>query len=136
MNATPPMNETPLTTNPAPPMNADEATEEWLMVAELAELGRANRRKVIVAGTPVALFLIGGRVFALRDTCVHKQRSLSKGTVLHGKVVCPGHQWKFDPETGQAEDRDECQPVYAVRVDGGHVYLNTQQRVPDAAGRA
>jgi nitrite reductase/ring-hydroxylating ferredoxin subunit len=106
------------------------------MVAELADFRRANRKKVTVAGTPVALFLIGDRVYALRDECVHKQRSLSKGTVLHGKVVCPGHQWKFDPETGRAEDRDECQPAYAVRVDDGHVYLSTRPRVPDTAGRA
>jgi len=126
MNATPPTNTAPL---------AGELTVEWLQVAELAELRRANRKKVMVAGTPVVLFLIGGRVFALRDACVHKQRPLSRGTILHGKVVCPGHQWKFDPETGQAEDSDKCQPVYAVRVDGGHVYLNPQERVPDTVSR-
>lgn len=126
MNEIPPTNTAPLAAEPA---------GDWLQVAELAELKRANRKKVMVAGIPVVLFLIGGRVFALRDACVHKQRPLSRGTVLHGKVVCPGHQWKFDPETGRAEDRDECQPVYTVRVDGGHVYLNPRERVPDTASR-
>jgi nitrite reductase/ring-hydroxylating ferredoxin subunit len=132
MNAIPPMNENPLA-NTAP--LAVEPAGEWLQVAELAELKRANRKKVMVAGTSVILFLIGGRVFALREACVHKQRPLSKGTILRGKVVCPGHQWKFDPETGQAEDRDECQPVYAVRLDSGHVYLNPRERVPDTGSR-
>lgn len=102
---------------------------EWLLVAELAELKRRKRKQVQVAGDPVALFLIGGRVFALRDICVHKQRLLSNGTVLRGKVVCPGHQWSFDPETGQAEDQDGCQPTYAVRVEGEHVYLDPRERV-------
>lgn len=102
---------------------------EWLLVAELAELRRSKRKQVMVAGTTVALFLIGDRVFALNDTCVHKQRSLSKGTVLHGKVVCPGHQWSFDPETGEADGQEEYQPTYAVKVAGEHVYLDPRQRV-------
>lgn len=101
---------------------------EWLLVAELAELKHRKRKQVAVAGTPVALFLIADRVFALRDTCVHGQRSLSRGTVLHGKVVCPGHQWSFDPETGKADGQEEYQPVYDVRVTGGQVYLDPRPR--------
>lgn len=101
----------------------------WLLVAEMGELKRRKRKQVQVAGTSVALFLIGDRVFALRDVCIHKQRLLSKGTVLHGKVICPGHQWAFDPETGQADDQDECQPSYAVRVEGEHIYLDPRERV-------
>lgn len=112
---------------------------EWLLVAELAELKRRKRKQVQVAGIPIALFLIGDRVFALRDACVHKQRSLSKGAVLGGKIVCPGHQWSFDPATGKAEDQDEYQPTYAVQVEGERVYLNPRERVhvtaPDAAGQ-
>lgn len=107
---------------------------EWLLVAELAELKRRKRKQVTVAGTSVALFLIGDRVFALDDTCVHKQRSLSKGTVLHGKVVCPGHQWSFDPETGEADGQEEYQPTYAVKVTDEHVYLDPRQRVGVPAG--
>jgi nitrite reductase/ring-hydroxylating ferredoxin subunit len=36
--------------------------------------------------------------------------------VLDGQVICPGHQWKFDPVTGQAEDQDVCQAVFATQV--------------------
>lgn len=105
---------------------------EWLLVAELAELKHRKRKQVQVAGTSVALFLIGDRVFALRDTCVHKQRMLSKGTVLHGRIVCPGHQWEFDPETGRAEDQDEYQPTYDVRVTDGHIYVDPRERVRES----
>ncbi len=48
----------------------------------------------------VALFQTEGRVYAFADLCVHQDRSLFKGTLLHGKVICPGHQWQFDLETG------------------------------------
>jgi nitrite reductase (NADH) small subunit len=99
------------------------------LVAELPDLRRHKRQQVVVEGETVALFLIGDKVFALRDTCIHKERSLSKGVVLRGKIVCPGHQWSFDPATGYVEDQDKCQPTYDVRVDGQHIYLDPLARV-------
>ncbi|MCW3816440.1 Rieske 2Fe-2S domain-containing protein [Micromonospora sp. DR5-3] len=101
---------------------------EWVLVAELSELARRKKKQVVVGGTPVALFLVNGRVFALHDVCVHKQRSLSKGTVLHGRIICPGHQWSFDPATGEAADQTECQPTYDVRVADGNVYVDPRPR--------
>ena len=88
----------------------------WVHVAEMKELARRKRKQVSVAGCPIALFLVDGEVFALDDICIHQERSLSKGTLLNGQVICPGHQWKFDPRTGQPEDQDGCQATYAVQV--------------------
>lgn len=101
---------------------------EWVKVAAVAELARRKRKLVEIGGEKIALFLVDGEVCALHDVCVHKQRSLSKGTVLHGRIICPGHQWAFDPTTGQADDQDECQPIYAVRVDGDDVYVDPRRR--------
>jgi len=89
---------------------------DWHDVATLRDLEARKKRAVAVNGQQIALFWIKGRVFALADTCIHEQRQLSKGAVLFGKVVCPGHQWKFDPETGEAEGQDRCQPTYPVQV--------------------
>jgi nitrite reductase/ring-hydroxylating ferredoxin subunit len=102
---------------------------EWVFAAELSELTRRKKKQITVAGQPVALFLVGGTVFALHDLCVHKQRSLVKGTVWRGRVICPGHQWAFDPATGWAEDQQQCQPGYDVRVDGDEVFVNPTMRV-------
>lgn len=88
----------------------------WHEVASIADLKARKRKAVDVAGTPVALFYIKDKVYALNDICMHEKRSLSKGSILFGKVICPGHQWKFDPATGQPEDQDGCQPTYAVQV--------------------
>jgi len=90
---------------------------QWHEVAKLRDLELRKRTAVTVGDTTIALFSIKGVVYALADTCVHEQRQLSKGAVLFGKVVCPGHQWKFDPATGEAEGQGQCQPVYPVRVD-------------------
>jgi nitrite reductase (NADH) small subunit len=114
---------------------------EWVLAAELSELGRRKKKQVMVAGEPVALFLVGTEVFALHDTCIHQQRSLSKGVLLNGRVICPGHQWAFDPETGYVEDQEQCQPTHDVRVEDGKVYVDPRRRVrvagaaPADAGR-
>jgi nitrite reductase/ring-hydroxylating ferredoxin subunit len=102
---------------------------DWVHVAELKELVRRKKKQVTVGGRPVALFVIDDEVFAIDDVCGHKQRSLSKGTLLDGQVICPGHQWKFDPRTGQAEDQDLCQTVFAVQVtEGGQVLVDPHPR--------
>lgn len=94
----------------------------WHPVAMIKDLEARKKKSVEVDGTTIALFFIRGQVYALHDTCIHEQRQLSKGAVLFGKVVCPGHQWKFDPATGEAEGQDRCQPTYATRIaDDGTV---------------
>lgn len=101
---------------------------EWVEAATLAEVRRRRRLAVTVAGRTIALFLVGDDVYALDDTCIHKQRSLSRGAVLNGRVICPGHQWVFDPATGQVEGQDECQPSHAVRIADGTVYVDPRPR--------
>lgn len=102
---------------------------EWVEVATLKELSRHKKKLVTADGEQIALFYVNGRVHALHDVCIHKQRSLSKGTLLRGRVICPGHQWAFDVETGWVEAQEQCQPTYAVRVEGDTVYVNPQRRV-------
>ena len=78
-------------------------------------------------------------VFAVDDTCIHQERSLSKGTLLDGQVICPGHQWKFDPRTG-TRSQDGRQATYAVQVtEEGAIFVPTRhppgaRRVPRPPG--
>jgi nitrite reductase/ring-hydroxylating ferredoxin subunit len=106
---------------PSTDQSRPDAGSDWVHVAEMKELARRKRKQVDVGGCPIALFLVDDEVFAVDDTCIHQERSLSKGTLLHGQVICPGHQWKFDPRTGEPEDQDGCLATYAVEVteDGG-----------------
>jgi nitrite reductase (NADH) small subunit len=102
---------------------------QWVAAAALKDLQRRKKTLVQVEGEDVALFLVGDRVFALHDTCMHEQRSLSKGAILRGRVVCPGHQWQFDLETGWVEDQERCQPTYDVKVEGETVFVNPARRL-------
>ncbi|MDH6197854.1 nitrite reductase (NADH) small subunit [Mycobacterium frederiksbergense] len=99
-------------------------TTQWIAVASTKDLTRRRKLRVEVDGRAIALFEAAGRVYAFADSCIHQDRSLAKGTLLHGKVICPGHQWQFDLETGYEESQDLCQPTYPVRVEGETIYVN------------
>ena len=110
-------------TTPAPGVDQPGSNASWVHVAELKDLVRRKRKQVSVGGCPIALFLVDDEVLAMDDVCIHQERSLSKGTLLNGQVICPGHQWKFDPRTGEPEDQDGAQATYAVKVTEGGAIL-------------
>ena len=106
----------PTATTAAPGVDQRDTSNSWVHVAEMKDLARRKRKQVEVRGCPIALFVVDDEVFAVDDVCIHQERSLAKGTLLNGQVICPGHQWKFDPRTGQPEDQDGCLATYAVQV--------------------
>jgi nitrite reductase (NADH) small subunit len=107
----------------------------WTRLITVRELGRHRKLRIEAGGTAIALFRAGDRLYAFRDLCVHQDRSLAKGTLLHGRVICPGHQWAFDLDTGYERDQDRCQPTYPVKVEDEVVYVDLT-RNPDYAGTA
>jgi nitrite reductase (NADH) small subunit len=112
-------------------------TTPWVAVATARDLARRRKLRVAVNGVAIALFQVQGQVYACADRCVHQDRSLFNGTLLHGRVICPGHQWQFDLETGYEESQDRCQPTYPVRVVADTVYVDPTPRlsVPVTAGQ-
>lgn len=102
---------------------------EWVKVADMKELTRRRKKMVPVAGEDIALFYDGNSVYALHDVCIHKQRSLSKGTLLGDRVICPGHQWAYDLETGWEAEMERCQPTYPVKIEGDEVHVIPKRRV-------
>jgi nitrite reductase (NADH) small subunit len=100
----------------------------WIDVGGIAEVGR--RRKFVFEhdGTPIVVFAHNGRFYALDNICIHKQRELVKGVILHDRVICPGHQWAYHLETGWEAKMQRCQPTYDVRVTGDRVEVDVASR--------
>jgi len=71
-------------------------------IAVLADLPAGAAKRVRVPEQVVALFNVGGTVFAIDDRCPHEGGSLSRGTVEAGTVRCPVHGACFDLATGRA----------------------------------
>ncbi|CAN5124491.1 Rieske (2Fe-2S) protein [soil metagenome] len=101
----------------------------WIEVGRHTEILRKRKSVVQVNGADVVLFSHDGRIFAMADLCIHKQKRLSKGLVFKGKAICPGHQWAFDLETGWADEWSVCQPTYAVKVEDEAVFVASEPRI-------
>jgi nitrite reductase (NADH) small subunit len=128
-----------IASNPArgPAQSGPDAGSDWVHVADMKELARRKRKGVVAGGCPIGLFLVDDEVFAVDDVCIHQERFLSKGTLLNGHVICPGHQWKFDPRNGEPEDQDGCLATYAVQVtEEGAILVDPKPVTPRRATSA
>ena len=86
--------------------------------------------RVVVAGTPIAIFNVHGELYAIGDTCTHEEFSLSDGEMVDEYTVeCALHGAQFDVRSGRAL----CLPAtgsagsYQVWVEDGVIKLD----VPD-----
>lgn len=79
--------------------------------------------RIVVDGDAVAVWNVGGRFYALGDVCPHRGFVLSEGALERRAggvcIVCPGHFWRYDIETGEHIAGPERIPTYSVvEVDG------------------
>jgi len=102
----------------------------WVQALALDELPPGRSARVYLGSQQVALFNVGGTVYALNNRCPHARGPLCEGKVHteNGSpaVTCPWHKGDFDLATGAAIDGPTRAPVqsYAVKIDvNGLVYI-------------
>jgi len=80
--------------------------------------------EVAVAGTPVALYNVSGRIYATGNTCLHRGGPLGEGDLEGCVVMCPWHAWTWDVTTGENTVNAALRvPSYEVKVEDGQVYV-------------
>ncbi len=101
-----------------------------LDVGALAEV--TKRRKFVVDHDGVGILVVAheGAVYAFANMCIHRDRELLKGTVFNGKLVCPGHQWAFDLDSGHEAVKDEWQPTFPVTITDDRVLVDVTNPKP------
>ncbi len=101
----------------------------WIKVGTLSDIPSLGSRVVETADGPVAVFRTADdRVFALHDSCPHKQGPLSEGIVHGHQVTCPLHNWVIELETGQAVAPDRGSTAcFAVKIEEGFVWLQKDE---------
>ena len=95
---------------------------EHVTVAKTDELQPGQGMVAEVAGKEIALFNVGGTVYALNNTCVHRGGPLGEGD-LDGEVVsCPWHNWEYNVTTGAClTNPSTCVATFPVVVDGNEI---------------
>lgn len=101
-------------------------------VAEIKDLEKDFRKRVVIEGTAIMLTLLADKVYAVQDKCTHLGASLSKGLHNNEKVECRLHGATFDLKTGDVVEKAHIGFIkmptkklktFKTEVKEGQVYL-------------
>ena len=76
----------------------------WTSLCDLDELEAGRGKYVEIGGFQLAVFLDGGEVYVMDNTCPHAGGAMASGWVEEGCAVCPWHSWAFRLDNGQLRD--------------------------------
>src|SRR5512146_1638480 len=99
--------------------------EEFIPVAQVADIPPGSMKCVAVDRERVLLAHVDGRIYAISDICGHRNAPLSRGRLDGYHVECPLHFAMFDVRTGKFVDGPTSAdvPAYETRIDGDTVLL-------------
>jgi len=100
---------------------------EWVRAIAAAEVPPGGCAEVSVGGRPVALYNVGGAIYATSNTCLHRGGPLGQGLLEGHAVMCPWHAWTWDVRTGENTANPSLRiPAYEVKVEEGQVLVKLE----------
>lgn len=105
-------------------MNA--VTSSFVDIGAISDIPPRGARTLVVGEKKIAVFRDqANQIYALEDSCPHKQGPLSQGIVHDDCVTCPLHNWVISLKTGKAQGADEGQTrTYSIKIDGNRVLID------------
>lgn len=96
----------------------------WYLALKISELPKDSGRSLEIASQRVALFNVGGKFYAMADSCMHRGGPLGDGHLEGTTVTCPWHAWDFDVKTGECLTmKGSKQKKFPVKTEGDGVYV-------------
>jgi nitrite reductase/ring-hydroxylating ferredoxin subunit len=93
--------------------------------AKISDVPAGNVHEVQVAGKAVALANVGGKFFAINNTCLHRGGPLGQGSLQGQIVTCPWHGWEYDVTTGKVVQNPATGVTcYPTEVRGDEVFVD------------
>jgi nitrite reductase/ring-hydroxylating ferredoxin subunit len=75
--------------------------EEWISVAKRAALAPGEMLAVRAGDKDIALYDIGGAIYATDNVCTHAFAQLTDGFLDGDVIECPLHAGRFEVKTGK-----------------------------------
>ena len=95
-----------------------------LRTTKVSELPAGTVREFELEGKGIALANVGGKIYAISNTCLHHGGPLGQGVLNGCMVTCPWHGWEYDVTTGKVGQNPtvgvDC---YRVEVRGEDVFV-------------
>ena len=100
----------------------------FVQAAKVSDIPAGAIKDVKVGEMEVALANVGGKFYAISNTCLHRGGPLGQGVLEDRIVTCPWHGWLFDVTTGMVAQNDSVGvSCFATEVRGEEVYVNLSQ---------
>ncbi|ULK96990.1 Rieske (2Fe-2S) protein [Bradyrhizobium sp. I71] len=99
----------------------------------VCDLDRLKAEAIVrVAARDLIVIWNEGNVVACERACPHEQADLAQGQVAAGRLRCPRHAASFDLSNGAITAGWPSRPLrlYPVRITGGQVWIEMQERQP------
>jgi nitrite reductase/ring-hydroxylating ferredoxin subunit len=97
---------------------------EYVKIARVSDLPSGKAKNIEVKGAQVALYNVGGKIFATAGSCPHRGGPLGDGDLEAGTITCPWHGFQFDVRSGACLTNAAlglaCHPV---RTDGDDILV-------------
>ena len=103
-------------------MSGDEG---WVKAASRGDVSEGDIKGVVIAGREIAIYDLGGEIYATDDICTHAYARLSDGWLDRDEIECPLHAGRFDVKTGRAvaPPCTEDLKTYPVRLVGDEIQI-------------
>ena len=97
----------------------------FVRATSLAELQTAATQTIQLNGHTIALWYVGGEVYAVDNRCPHMGFPLDRGSVKDGILTCHWHHARFDLESGGTFDQwaDDVR-AFPVEIRDGDVWVD------------
>ncbi|HET6400255.1 MAG TPA: nitrite reductase (NAD(P)H) small subunit [Candidatus Kapabacteria bacterium] len=110
---------------------------EFEYACPVSEIPETGGKAIVMEDGEVALFHLGGEIFAISNLCPHEMSPLLAAGMVDREartVTCPLHGWTFEIPTGTflgvGDDRSQAGgsiPAYDVQVDRGEVWIRRKE---------
>ena len=97
----------------------------FVRAAKTAEIPAGTIRELQLDGKTVAVANVGGKLFVINNTCLHRGGPLGEGDLKGQVVTCPWHGWQYDVTTGRVATNPAVGvETYPVEVRGDDIYVD------------
>jgi nitrite reductase/ring-hydroxylating ferredoxin subunit len=99
--------------------------EGWHKVAGKSEVAEGEVLGTTIGDKQVAVYMIGGELYATDNICTHAYACLSDGYLEDGIIECPLHAGRFEVKTGKALGSPVTQDVavFPVKLVGDDIMV-------------
>lgn len=97
----------------------------FLRTARKDEIPAGTIREFSLEGRSIALANVGGKFFAISNTCLHRAGPLAEGSLQGNIVTCPWHGWQYDVTNGKLTMNPAVAVAcYPIEVRGEDIFVD------------